>query len=52
MHSIIPGTYPATHILPTDTPVIIPYRIRGTPGGMIGVMREDAAVTAVLNALG
>ena len=47
MHSSKPGPIPATNSLPIDTLAIQPYRIRPIPGGISGVIIEDAAVTTV-----
>ena len=43
---MIPGIRPETSSLPTDTCMMQAYTTRPTPGGMMGVMQAEAAVTA------
>ncbi len=49
--SIIAGPIPATNSLPIDVPVIDPYIIAAIPGGISGVIIDEAAVIALANPL-
>ena len=49
MHISTPGRIPAMNSRPTDTLPKYPNVIRPIPGGIIGVIRLDAAVTAAEN---
>lgn len=48
---MIPGIHPARNILPTDTFATKAKRMSPMPGGMIGVIIDEAAVTAALKSL-
>lgn len=51
MHITKPGTYPAINIFATDTLAIKEYIIKFIPGGITGVIAEEAAVIAAENYL-